>query len=135
MNDFRYSNGIFVQALLVCHSNPDAICVALYLIASDGYSFVAICLSCSIFPRDDSTDRINDVLEAHGQVIESVQLIGRKSSKHDLARKFNFPLQGVETDSDYSLLVFVSPVFFLPRLKAIGFTDRLDRQVNYYLSL
>ena len=131
MTDFRYSNEIFAQVVLVCHFNPDSVRVALYLIASDGYSLVTICLSSAVFTRNDRTDCVHDVLEAHGQVVEHVQVVGRKSNEQDLARQFDFTFQGIQTEGDDTLLIFVSPVFFLPRLKAICFTNRLDRKIDY----
>lgn len=98
MSDYRSSRGTFVvvKSGNASHFNPNAIFLALYLVASDRDSFVAICLVVDI-PCDNSTNGIHDVFEAHGVIVESVKLIGCESGQHDFARHLNFITKRFET--------------------------------------
>jgi hypothetical protein len=120
---------------LPCDNDPDSIRVALYLIASDGYSFVAICLSSAVFTRNNRTNCVHDVLETHGQVVENIQVVRGKSRQQYLARQFNIIFHRIQAKSNDALLILVPAVPLLPGLEAICLAYRLYRHVYYDLSL
>lgn len=49
-----------------CNLNSDPVLFPLYLVAGDGYSFIAICFTWAILACDYGAYCIDDVFEAHG---------------------------------------------------------------------
>jgi hypothetical protein len=72
MNAWKSLNATYADAKSPSDFDSDSIGSAFHLVTGDSNPLVAVRFAGPVIACDDGTNSINDVLEAHGQIVEFV---------------------------------------------------------------